>query len=57
MLFEDRATQHTCPASWWMTAACSIEVRMLAALSRWRRKAIRLSYGYDWRVARSGADL
>jgi hypothetical protein len=29
VMFEDRATQHTCPKSRWMAAACSIEVRLL----------------------------
>jgi DDE superfamily endonuclease len=29
VLFEDRATQHTCPKSRWMACACSIEVRLL----------------------------
>lgn len=29
VLFADRATQHTCPRSWWMAAACAIAVRLL----------------------------
>ena len=29
ILFEDRATQHTCPGSRWMADACAIELRLL----------------------------
>jgi len=29
VLFEDRATQHTCPGSRWMAGVCAIELRLL----------------------------
>jgi DDE superfamily endonuclease len=29
VLFEDRASQHTCPGSIWMADMCSIEIRLL----------------------------
>lgn len=29
VLFEDKATQHTCPRSLWMATACSIQIRLL----------------------------
>jgi hypothetical protein len=29
VLFEDRATQHTCPGNPWMADACAIHVRLL----------------------------